>query len=159
MFELPYILLFFCNLMDPLFCSQRRQKLWSEYRCVNIEISSRSTNNCITRKFQWINMLHWLSRKFLPDYNFTALTSPSRPGYIFSTMPRGHLPGFLSSDFLIATSPTAKVQGFPRCLRLRLSLRLRRYSLDHLFHNASLHFWRCLALFRRSASQRDVASG
>ena len=94
-----------------------------------------------------------LSRKFLPDRTFTALTTPSLPGYSSLTIPSGHLPLFFSSDLIITTSPTAKVQDFPECLRLCFSLRLRRYSFDHRFQIASLHWRRCqLALRRRSAS-------
>ena len=74
------------------------------------------------------------TRKFLPDHTFMALTTPYLPGYSSLTIPSGHLPLFFSSHLIITTSPTAKVHYFPECFRLCFSIRLGRYSFDHLFH-------------------------
>ena len=58
-----------------------------------------------------------------------------------------------TSDFRIqTTSPTDKVQDFPECFRLCLSLRLWMYSFDLLFHIASFAMTTILALRRRSMS-------
>ena len=43
------------------------------------------------------------------------------------------MPLFFYLDLIITTSPTAKVQDFPECFKICFSLRLRRYSFDHLF--------------------------
>ena len=68
----------------------------------------------------------------------------------FSMIPSGHFPLFLSSVLMITTSPTAGVSPAPHCARCLLR-RLRRYSLVHRLHTASLHFSKCFARFRRSA--------
>ena len=69
----------------------------------------------------------------------------------FSMIPSGHFPQFLSSVLMITTSPTAGVSPpAPYCARCLLR-RLRKYSLVHRLHTASLHFSKCFARFRRSA--------
>lgn len=69
----------------------------------------------------------------------------------FSMIPSGHFPLFLSSVLMITTSPPAGVSPpAPYCARSLLR-RLRKYSLVHRLHTASLHFSKCFACFRRSA--------
>ena len=53
---------------------------------------------------------------------------------ISSTIPNVHFPRFRSSEAMITTSPIDSVDGLPRCFKLCLFGKARRYSVLHPFH-------------------------
>ena len=96
----------------------------------------------------------WTARstRDFPDGSTAPLTTPSVSTMRFSTIPKGHLPLFLSSVCNTTTSPTAGAFPWLVFWVRSLSRRPLRYSLDQRRHTASLHMSRCFARFRLSAA-------
>ena len=70
------------------------------------------------------------------DGSTALLTTPSVSTMRFSTIPKGHLPLFLSSVCNMTTSPTAGAFPWLVFWVRSLSRRARRYSLDQRRHTA-----------------------
>lgn len=104
----------------------------------------------VTQSFQWVKLLDRTFHVGLSCAQFCSSNDSIISNDQILDDSQRPLPSVFVSVLMITTSPKAGVSlPAPHCARC-LSRRLRRYSLVHRLHTASLHFSKCFAHFRRS---------